>query len=542
MLSTPQNTTPQSRGQRLAARTHASVTAGIAVVGLLLGAAWGASCWIQPDWTQFDWIGAASAAPDADAADIAGVRRLLKDPSPSARAAAVRRLAGSSSGAARAVVIGAMDDPHPYVRRASAGVLSQILDPAERKQLATKLLRHRSERVRAEACRTYLLWADDIGRGALIRALDDRVAAVRQAAVRDLGEWNLLPETSIPETSIVAPLTPRLRDTDGAVRAATLDALQRIGALTPEQCRAHLDDPDFRVRIAALESSVALAGEAAVVAVIHGLDDAVWSVRLSAAELSVRVRDRRVLEALMARLDDERMRVRAAAHAALVGHTGIPFGPQRERWVLWLQEEGDAFDPHAVPPEATRVEGHTVAGARFMELPLVSRNVAFVVDASGSMSGRRPDGSTHWDAVRAALDSALRSLRVSGGARVNVICFATTVEAAFPKAKPLNSVSLRLLERWLAQRAPAGKTALYDGIAAALLDPDVDSVIVLSDGAPSAGSFFTKTDLLTEVRRLNRFRRARIDVIAIGADRVAARWRDVLQRIARENGGRFLRR
>jgi len=469
--------------------------------------------------------------------DIAGVRRLLKDPSPSARAAAVRRLAGVESGAALAVVIGALDDPHPYVRRASAGVLSQILDEAARKQLVTKLLRHRSERVRAESCRAFLLWADDVGRGALTRALEDRAAVVRLEAVRNLAEWNLL-----PETSIVGPLGPHLDDRDGAVRAATLDALSRIGALTPEQCRARLDDPDFRVRIAALGGSVALAGDAAVVAVVHELDDAVWSVRLSAAELSARVRDRRVLEALIARLDDERLRVRNAAHASLVAHTGIPFGPQRERWLLWLQEEGGAFDPSAVPPTATKVEGHTVAGARFMDLPLVSRNVAFVVDSSGSMSGRRPDGSTHWDAVRAELDRALRALRTSGGTRVNVICFATTVEAAFPAAKPLNSVTLRLIERWLTKRGPGGKTALSDGIAAALEDPDIDSVIVLSDGAPSAGSFFTKTDLLTEVRRSNRFRRARIDVIAIGSDRVAARWRDVLKRIAVENGGRFLRR
>ncbi len=521
MFSIPRSSPQKTIRQRLAVRTRASATFRIAIAGLLLGT-------VSPS--------VALSAPDVDGADLAAVRRLLKDPSPSARAAAVRRLAGAE-GVALPVVIGALDDAHPYVRRAAAAVLGQVLALEARKRLVGKLSRHRSERARAEACRAFLLWADDIGRNALIRALDDGAASVRQEAVRNLAEWNL-----IPDVPIHVSLAPRLADRDAGVRAETLDALRRIGALTPKQCEAGLHDRDFRVRIAALGGSVALAGEAAVVAVVHGLDDAVWSVRLSAAELSARVRDRRVLEALIERLDDERLRVREAAHEALVAHTGIPFGPQPERWSAWLREEGRAFDPHAAPPPAAKVEGHTVAGVRFMELPIVSRNVVFVVDASGSMSGRRPDGGTHWDAVCAELERALQALRSGGGARVNVICFASTVEAAFPAVKPLNSVSHKRIERWLSKRAPGGKTALYDGIATALADPEVDSVIVLSDGAPSAGSFFTKTDLLTEVTRANRFRRARIDVIAIGADRVAARWRDVLKRIATGNGGRFLRR
>ena len=56
------------------------------------------------------------------------------------------------------------------------------------------------------------------------------------------------------------------------------------------------------------------------------------------------------------------------------------------------------------------------------------------------------------------------------------------------------------------------------GIAKALEDPVVDAVVVLSDGAPSAGRWFTKTDVRAELAKANRWRRARIDVISIGAD------------------------
>ena len=68
------------------------------------------------------------------------------------------------------------------------------------------------------------------------------------------------------------------------------------------------------------------------------------------------------------------------------------------------------------------------------------------------------------------------------------------------------------------------------------------NVLGLSDGAPSAGAFFTKTDLLTEIRLLNRWHRARIDVVAIGTDGIAKRWRDVLRSIASDSGGRYVER
>jgi Mg-chelatase subunit ChlD len=92
----------------------------------------------------------------------------------------------------------------------------------------------------------------------------------------------------------------------------------------------------------------------------------------------------------------------------------------------------------------------------------------------------------------------------------------------------------------LAGRPPAGKTALFDGIAKALEDPVVDAIVVLSDGAPSAGSWFTKTDVREELAKANRWRRARIDVISVGTDEVAKRWRSLLRDLAEDHGGRCL--
>jgi HEAT repeat protein len=481
-------------------------------------------------------LGASAALRAGESADLAAVRALLKDPSPSARAAAVRRLSGRADAAALAVLVERLEDPHPYVRRASAGVLGILEDARVRARLAQDLAGAKGETTRLEACRALALWADRHGLEALLRLLRaDRAAVVRAEAAR----WLVLE----PAPEVSEALAAALGDPDGLVRAEALDAL-RGRAERASAGRALLADPDPRVRVSALESSVAETGEPAVVAVLHGLDDAVWSVRFTAAELAGRVRDRRLLAPLVARLEDGRRRVAEAAHASLVALSGIPFDLAPGPWRAWLEGDGRDFDPALRPedpprPFAPDPGGRTVTAARFLDLPVLSRHVGFVLDASGSMSELMPDGARRWDHVRAELDRALAGL---GDGEGNVYVFADEVEAAFPKAEPLSAGRRAHVARWLARRGPRGHTALYDGIAAALRDPAIDTVVVLSDGAPSTGSFFTKTDLLAELRRLNRWRKARIDVVAVGSDNIAARWRDLLQRLADETGGTLVER
>jgi hypothetical protein len=298
----------------------------------------------------------------------------------------------------------------------------------------------------------------------------------------------------------------------------------------------------------ALAGSVAKEGDAAVVAVQRGLEDAVWSVRLLAAELAGRVRRKEVLPLLASALADERERVVGRAGRSLVELTGIPFDPVPGRWKAWLQTDaGRGFDPALVTPIAPAAwngdaGGRTVAPVKFHDLPITSRHVGFVLDVSGSMREPVPgrtDGATRWDVAKEQLRGVLERLSEAEG---NVWCFANAVDAAFPSAVRMGAARRAELSRWLDAREPRGYTALYDGIAAALAEPSLDTVVVLSDGVPSTGSFFTKTDLLTELRRLNRRRKARIDVVCVGSEGIAKKWRDVLETLTTESGGMLLRK
>ena len=66
--------------------------------------------------------------------------------------------------------------------------------------------------------------------------------------------------------------------------------------------------------------------------------------------------------------------------------------------------------------------------------------------------------------------------------------------------------------------------------------PDVDTIFLLSDGAPGAGKYVATPDILRAVRRENQTRRIAIHCVSIGMDS------DLMKKLARENGGRYARR
>jgi len=479
-----------------------------------------------------------SPAAGGDDPEAVALRRRLADDDPSARAAAVRRLAGEPVEAVYALLVKSLSDPHPYVRGAAAGVLGIQLDRAPRDRLLREGPGWTSALARAALAETFAVWADRDGRTGLLRLLGDKDASVRAEAARRLG--------ADPDAAAGAALVHALGDPDGLVRARGLDALEarrKAGGASPVTVpwRTFTQDKDARVRLSALEGSVAMGGETAVFAVEHGLDDAVWSVRLVAAELSGAVRDRRVLAPLVAALSDPRERVAAAAGRSLVRLTGIPFDANAARWKAWLAGDGASFDPSSVEPRAPQPfdgAGSTVASLRLLDLPVASTHVAFVLDASGSMAAKDATGTSRWDRVRSEMDRVLSAL--GGAAEGTVVLFADEAVPILPTAVRFTPGVRAQVRDALAARGPGGRTALSDGILRGLADPVVDTIVVLSDGAPSGGSHFTKTDLRTAVRDANRWRRARIDVLSIGTDEVSRRWRTLLAEVAEESGGTFV--
>ena len=64
---------------------------------------------------------------------------------------------------------------------------------------------------------------------------------------------------------------------------------------------------------------------------------------------------------------------------------------------------------------------------------------------------------------------------------------------------------------------------------------------VLTDGAPSTGKYQSRTGVLKEFARLNRYRKAAIHTVEIGGEATGKRWRGFLREIAELNGGKCVR-
>ncbi|MEE8468735.1 MAG: VWA domain-containing protein, partial [Planctomycetota bacterium] len=172
---------------------------------------------------------------------------------------------------------------------------------------------------------------------------------------------------------------------------------------------------------------------------------------------------------------------------------------------------------------------------------VVSDRLAFVLDVSGSMQqpagsrGRtttRPDtGTTRLFMAKQELERALRG--ISPEVQFNLFFFGSRVP---PWKEELVAKDEEVLEEALAysrSRRSLGGTNIYDALMAAFADECVDTIYLLSDGDPSAGSVIDPSLIRTRIARFNRTRRVQIHCIAIGKPS------PFLRQLALENGGAY---
>jgi uncharacterized protein with von Willebrand factor type A (vWA) domain len=162
-----------------------------------------------------------------------------------------------------------------------------------------------------------------------------------------------------------------------------------------------------------------------------------------------------------------------------------------------------------------------------------SDRLVFVIDQSGSMNAV-VDGMQKLE--RAVTETLKAVERLDKKARLNVILFETAIHPWQKRLVPVSARARATLAKYLKSKNPMGGTNLYDALEAALLTEDVDSIYILSDGAPGAGKFVKHEDILREVRELNRTRKVAIHCVAVGHDS------KLLKDLAAENGGSYVRR
>lgn len=487
---------------------------------------------------------ASAAVREARAAEPSPMevyRKFIKDGDPHVRRKAVASLEPVRGADAVNALLDATRDEDSGVRDRAESVLLAGRDRSDEiAALAAALGAKTPVATRLVAVRA-LVRCGKGGAGAVRGALADREATVRREAARGLGV--------LADRDGVAALHESLTDREPLVRAEACASIGAILGVEAEGAAAAvaLGDQDPEPRIAAL---AILAGRPSAVgldAALMCLGDRSWSLRTAAARtLAEFGRDagtaRRAVAGLVPAIErEDRMRVRVEIAESLWALTAADFGPDPKRWALWLRESGASFDPPAKRPRRiARDAGATHGG--LADLPLESEHVCFVFDASSSMNDPVRFGAkrTKRDDLRDAFAAVVEKL--PRGAWINLIPFATKPEPMRPVLFEANAAARSSTLKHLAKTPADGRTNIYDALEAALADPSADTLVLLTDGAPSAGRRTQRAAIVDGLRDMNRFRLARVHTVEIGSANTGARWKGFLADIAAATGGHHLAR
>jgi hypothetical protein len=307
-----------------------------------------------------------------------------------------------------------------------------------------------------------------------------------------------------------------------------------------EFARRGLKDKAFQVRIAALEALVRTAskeGEEQAKHALEGLDvllkDEAWEARAAGAHLAVELWNEGCIPLLVEALDREqkgdRGRLLIDFGRALQVYTGKSIGYDADLWNSWWRAQKGKFKLADAPKRNRYGVIESLGGApedektvvTFFRLPVISKRVAFVFDFSGSM--KNPPEKPKIDIAREKMKETLGAFKVDQW--FNVIIYRyysgfppeTKIERAFPvKLMPADHIRKAKAVEFLERLEPQGWGNFFEAVVAAMEIPEVDTIYFLSDGVPSRGRYTTKTGILENLSKLNRFRRVMVHTVLTG--------------------------
>ncbi len=390
-------------------------------------------------------------------------------------------------------------------------------------------------------------------------------AALRRVAVALLGRSK--------DPAALKAILHSLHDVDPTVRAAAIDALVGLGAKeAADEVLKLTGDPDPSVAAAAVEALGILGAQsdevvkrllgllksrapdvlnAAMGALgrmkateafepIRGLlDHEAWQVRAGAIEALAALRVKEGIPALIARLEKEEGRLKYDIASALKRLTGEKLGTNAATWKKWWDDHGAGFE---VPPDSGVADAPEEGMTTYYGIPVVSKRIIFLLDISGSMSTPLAIGETQAGTAKPSttrLDVAKKELaetidRLAKDVRFNIILFDDRQDPWEKAIQPADEPHRTDAKKFLERQRPRGGTDIYDPLEAAMMDKDVDTIFLLSDGSPGSGKFVQADDILREVRKLNRSRKVVIHTIAVGMDT------PLMRELAKQNGGKSM--
>lgn len=350
-----------------------------------------------------------------------------------------------------------------------------------------------------------------------------------------------------------------LEDASFLVRAASAHVLGEIGvASSLPGLRRAVSDEDPRVRSSAVDALGAFRDRASIPMLVDALNDELFPVRAAAVDALAQTGGKESIEALIARGHLEDGRLLGDINEALEKLTEQRFRDPRA-WSDWWRKNKDEFEategirlkPRPKPP----VRDKDKPAITYHGITTTSSRVVFVLDISGSMNEaastryvdsagtvEKADGRSKFDVARKELIRTLKGLDKTD--YFNIIVFNENVQKWQEKLLPALPSNISLAIAYLNKLEAIGGTNTFDSLEAAFhlggfgvqdryYESKVDTVFLLTDGAPSEGRIVEPDAILAELDRMNELRKIKIHTIAIGhlVDR------EFLRKLAVNSGG-----
>ncbi len=300
------------------------------------------------------------------------------------------------------------------------------------------------------------------------------------------------------------------------------------------------------IKVAATMEIMRLGREEDLQRIIGWLSDPSWSIRQASLVALEKMDDAEVLLPIIERMPEESGRLLHEFGETLFRMTGKNYGMNAQTWKAWHAEFGEDVDllsaaelREAIRKRALKAQKERSRPARFFGMEIRSSRVIFIIDVSGSMNevlkaeyvGQR--GQVRMERAKEELAQAIDALKK--GTRFDMISFSGGVDnwAEEPLAET-EEPDRDAAKEWAKALGAGGGTNLYGSLEQAFLDPDVDTIMVLSDGEPSVGDIIDPGSIREAVRALNTNRNVRIHTIALGGTLQILEW------LAQDTGGKFI--
>lgn len=309
-----------------------------------------------------------------------------------------------------------------------------------------------------------------------------------------------------------------------------------------KQVRQYTTHAAAPLRIAALHEIAERKDAEALPMIEKALGHEDWATRLAAIETCVELRHEGTIPMLIERLPNEVGRMETAIAEALFALTGAPFQKRAKAWESWWREEGAGFKCIS-PAELRSLEREraaqrlelTTSTSEFFGIEIESHRIAFVVDVSGSMEEKvkgqyvGEEGEMRIEVAKTELINFLDAMEA--GALFNIIPFSDRARPIREEMVVNEPEALEDMKDEVRDLVASGGTNIYDGLRTAFADPEIDTIVVLSDGEPTEGEVLDISEIRQLTKRWNEHRGVVIHTVQIGATFDLLRW------LAEDSGG-----